>query len=60
MKKALKKRQGRGQRNLQLYDCPCTCSECGGCGSVPVNDVQNVRTGKSNNIYYNMYKIYNP
>lgn len=31
MKKALKKRENRGQKNLQLYSCPCHW--CGGCGS---------------------------
>ena len=31
MKKALKKRENRGQKNLQLYSCPCFW--CGGCGS---------------------------
>lgn len=31
MKKALKKRENRGQKNLQLYDC--TCNSCGICGS---------------------------
>lgn len=55
MKKALKKRQGRGQKNLQLYDCSCPCSGCSGCGSVPVNDVQNVRESKYSNVYYSKY-----
>lgn len=31
MKKALKKRERRGQKNLQLY-APCNLN-CGGCGS---------------------------
>lgn len=58
MKKALKKRQGRGQKNLQLYDCPCPCAGCSGCASTPVNDVQNVSEGKYNNMYYIVYKLY--
>ena len=42
MKKALKKRENRGQKNLQLYDC--LCSGCAGCGSGHgSDDYENVR-----------------
>lgn len=43
MKKTLKKRLGRGQKNLQVYGCPCDCSTCSGCGSVPSYDYLNVK-----------------
>lgn len=49
MKKILKKRLGRGQKNLQLFSCLCVCAACSGCGSVPSTDGENVREYR----YYN-------
>lgn len=47
MKKALKKRENRGQKNLQLYSCPCL--SCGGCGSGNGGkDYENVDTAQNN------------
>jgi putative bacteriocin precursor len=47
MKKALKKRENRGQKNLQLYSCDC--SSCGGCGSGHGSaDYENVKKAHRN------------
>lgn len=42
MKKTLKKRETRGQKNLQVYGCSCNCTGCSGCGSVPSYDYLNM------------------
>lgn len=47
MKKALEKRQERGQKSLHLYSyCPCPCG-CSGCASVPSSDYNNVNNVKA-------------
>lgn len=51
MKKTLKKRQGRGQKNLQLFSCDCLCGSCSGCGSAPSTDSQEVRKNHYNYVY---------
>lgn len=49
MKKALKRRLGRGQKDLQLYACDsCNCS-CRNCGSTPANDSEYAYTAVFNN-----------
>ncbi len=51
MEKLLKKREGRGQKCLQLYGCGCSCGTCepvcSGCGSSSANDYENVRSHSS-------------
>lgn len=50
MKKVLRKQGERGQRNLVLYGCSCSCycAPCSGCASVPANDKWNVNDGRFN------------
>lgn len=51
MKKTLKKRLNRGQKNLQIYGCGCDCAACSGCGGSSSTDYLNVKENK----YYGIY-----
>lgn len=50
MMKTLKKRETRGQKNLQLYGCSCNCTGCSSCGSVPSYDYLNVISDHHNSV----------
>lgn len=58
MKKTLKKRLSRGQKNLQVYACLCDCTGCSGCGGSSSSDYLNVKTNRHNNIYGTAQKAY--
>lgn len=51
MKKTLKKRLSRGQKNLQVYACLCNCTGCSGCGSVPLYDYLIMRDSKNADLF---------
>jgi len=52
MKRTLKKRETRGQKNLQLYACPCSCS---GCASVPSTDHERVYSSQQSRVFDSSY-----
>lgn len=62
MKKTLKKQEQRGQKNLVLYGCECSCycTPCSGCASQPANDKWNVNDARYDRNYSsNFYKVLN-
>lgn len=50
MMKTLKKRETRGQKNLQVYGCSCNCTGCSGCSGTPSYDSLNVTSNHHNSV----------